>query len=205
MTFYKFGNLCYQLLRKNIFQWRWNRAASSRSNKNCPLFIIGNNQEFCRIIIAPNLSKHFNSYGSASLPNSFYKALYLNTYLYNHFIQRGCFFSLHYCSLELWGPDFQNGAEHLREIRMPLNCRVSGVFLVFATQAKVTSEATWSPKCRWLAAGDRKIYMQFSMEIEKYIQFDMFGLCIVSLLLCNIWNVYLGPVFFLFSFFFLTP
>lgn len=125
--------------------------------------------------------------------------LYLNTHLYNHFIQRGCFFSLHYCSLELLGPGFQNGADHLREIRMSLNCRVSEVFLVFATQAKVTSEATWFPKCRWLAAGDRRIY----------IQFGMLGLCAVSQLQHLLHNIIVQHLKHLFStsflFYFLTP
>lgn len=43
------------------------------------------------------------------------------------------FFLLHYCSLESLGPDFQNGADHWREIRLLLNFRVSGDFPVSAS------------------------------------------------------------------------
>lgn len=85
----------------------------------------------------------------AVLPYStFFTELFTSTHLSHHFIQRGYFFLLRYCSLEPLGPDFQNGADHWREIRVSLNCRVSGSFSVPAAQADVTPEATWSPQCR---------------------------------------------------------
>lgn len=85
-------------------------------------------------MLAPDIPKNFYSGGCASLLNGFYEVLYLNTHLYNHFVQRGYFFLLHYYSFETLGPDFQNGADHWREVRMSLNCRVSGGFSVPATQ-----------------------------------------------------------------------
>lgn len=99
---------------------------------------------------------------------------------------RGCFFLLCYCSLEPLGPDFQNGADHWRQIRMSLKGRDSGGFFVPATQAKVTSEHTWFPRCRWLAAADMKIYTQVCMCSP----------CEMGLLSCNIGNVYFGPASF---------
>lgn len=69
-----------------------------------------------------------------------------------------CFcFLLYYCSLVPLGPDFQNGADHWRQIGMSLNLQGLWRFFVPATQARVTSEDTWFPKCRWLTTADIKI------------------------------------------------
>lgn len=95
------------------------------SNKNRPVFS-RRKWVFCREMLTPN-SKTVCDYGSASLHKGFYRVLHLSTYLYNHELWTGCFSLLCYCSLKPLRSALQIVVCHQKDLRMSLNCRVSGV------------------------------------------------------------------------------